>query len=147
MPFGSTASRRSWLALAILAATLGYICIDFIGADRASLGSHDWDAMESYRLFAVTSFRRFGQFPFWDPFACGGYPYWGGPESGTILVSPVLPLYFLFSLPTAIRLETALALVVGFVGAWRFVGRYCQDPLLKATASVVAIANSRWALQ
>ncbi len=33
-----------------------------------SLGRHDWDEMESYRQLAVTSFLRFHQFPFWDPY-------------------------------------------------------------------------------
>ena len=34
---------------------------------------------------------RFHQFPFWDPYECGGHPAWAALESDPIVVSPWLP--------------------------------------------------------
>src|SRR5258706_502257 len=51
-------------------------------------GIHDWDQMESHRYLVVKTIREFRQFPFWNPYACGGFNAWGAIEGDTSLVSP-----------------------------------------------------------
>jgi len=47
-----------------------------IFADLSTLGGHDWDEISAHRYLAIKSLREFGQFPFWNPYACGGYSEW-----------------------------------------------------------------------
>jgi hypothetical protein len=137
---------RSAAALVLLVATTAYVCAELLN-DPTALGVHDWDAMNSTRLFVVDSIRTFGQMPYWDPYACGGYPAWSAPETATTVVSPMLVPYLLFSLATAVRIEIVATLAFGIVGMWLLASRACKDPLVKAAVCVVAMLNSRWALQ
>jgi hypothetical protein len=89
----------SWLLILglivyVLAVTLGV---------RDTIGSHDWDQMETHRYVVIKSLLKYGQFPFWNPYCCGCHPNWGGIESGTIVVSPWLPFYLLMTFPHALR--------------------------------------------
>jgi hypothetical protein len=115
--------------------------------DLDSFGAHDWDQMESHRLLVVDSLLRFRQFPFWDPYGCGGFPAWGAPESATIVVSPFLPAYLALPLATAIRVEVAALVVALVLGCWFFARPYVRSPLGLAFVCVVAALNSRTALQ
>jgi hypothetical protein len=103
--------------------------------------------MESYRLLVVRSLQRFGQVPFWDPHACGGFPFWASPEAATIVVSPLLALYLLLPLAGAIRIEVAMMLALGLWGTWRLAARFVREPLVRAAVCIVGFMSSRWALQ
>lgn len=109
-------------------------------------GTHDWDTMLAHRYLQVKTYLRFGEFPFWDPYGCGGTPAWAGPESG-LAASPVLPLYLLLPMPLAMRGEVLLVTLAGCVGMWRLAGTATRAPVLRALAVVLGILNSRWALQ
>jgi hypothetical protein len=137
---------RTALAVAIVVAAAAWVCVD-LARDTSSYGTHDWDVMEAFRHLARLTILRFGQFPFWDPYGCGGFPYWAGPESGTTIISPMLPVYLWLPLTVALRVEVAFALAIGLTGAWMLAGRFAADPILRAAVCVVAILNSRWALQ
>ncbi len=137
---------RTVLALAIVAVTAAYVCLD-LARDTSTYGSHDWDAMESYRLLVVDSIVRFRQFPFWDPFTCGGHPAWAAPESATTVVSPALPAYLLLPLTVALRAEIVIFLLIALAGTWLLAARFCKDPLVVGAVCVVTVLNSRWALQ
>src|SRR5689334_12556794 len=91
-------------AVLLLGALAAYVCLDLL-TDWRTLGTHDWDAMESYRFHVVGTLKEFGQIAWWDPYACGGSPFWAAPEAGTILVSPFLPAYWFLPLSAAIRVE------------------------------------------
>src|SRR5580692_6991885 len=92
------------LVWALILAMIGWALAPTL-ADRLTVGSHDWDQMESHRYLITKTIFRFHQFPFWNPYACGGHPNWGGFESGTTIVSPWFPFYLLLSLPHALRVE------------------------------------------
>src|SRR5262245_3023786 len=78
------AAIASWMViLAMIAWVLAPIMVN-----TETLGSHDWDQMESHRYLVTKTILRFHQFPFWNPYACGGHPNWGGFESGVNVVSP-----------------------------------------------------------
>src|SRR6185312_240518 len=90
---GGWARVAAWLlGWAAVLTAIGIVVAPML-QDRTSLGTHDWDQMESHRYLVVKSIRRFGQFPFWNPYACGGSPSWAGIESGTNVVSPWFPFY------------------------------------------------------
>ncbi|CAN5758478.1 hypothetical protein BH09MYX1_BH09MYX1_31320 [soil metagenome] len=114
---------------------------------QGTYGVHDWDQMFSHRYLAVKTIKRYGQFPFWDPYTCGGHTWWGGLESGTNLVSPWLVPYLLLSLPSAMRVEVVGTAILGAVGCWAFAGRYSKSPGLRLLVTSAFAVNGRWALQ
>jgi hypothetical protein len=112
-----------------------------------TLGQHDWDQMNTQREVVVQTIARFHQFPFWDPYTCGGHPAWGALESAPIAVSPWLPFYLLLPLPIAIRVEIVVSAVVGALGAWRLASRFTDRAAVRSLFTVVTVVNSRWAMQ
>jgi hypothetical protein len=124
------------------------VCV-LAGPLRSSttLGSHDWDQMEAHRYLIFKSMRRFGQFPFWDPYGCGGHPSWAGIESGTAIVSPFLPAYLFLPLAVALRLELLVVTLWSAVGTWLFARRCGPSPGAALFACAVFVVNTRWAFQ
>jgi hypothetical protein len=122
----------------VLAPTLGRL---------STIGGHDWDQMESHRYLVMKTIRRFHQFPFWNPYACGGHSNWGGFESGTTLVSPWLPFYLTMTLPHAMRVEVWGSAFLSAIGAWVLAGRFAVSPAARALVVVAFAVNGRWALQ
>ncbi len=112
-----------------------------------TLGLHDWEQMTTQREVVIQTIRRFHQFPFWDPWTCGGHPAWGSLESDPIVVSPWLPFYLLAPLPIAIRVEIIVSAIVGAMGAWRLASRFTGSRAVQALFTVLTVVNSRWAMQ
>ncbi|MGH7436672.1 MAG: hypothetical protein ACRENE_13445 [Polyangiaceae bacterium] len=134
------------LAWGVLLGMAAYVLAPTLG-DRTTIGGHDWDQMESHRYLVTKTILRFHQFPFWNPYACGGHATWGGFESGTIVVSPWLPFYLLFSLPLALRVEIFGSALVSMIGAWLLAGRFTRSAAVRALVVVVFAVNGRWTLQ
>ncbi|NOU28888.1 MAG: hypothetical protein HOO96_13370 [Polyangiaceae bacterium] len=132
----------AWAAIVLTAAAIHWGPL----SQWTGYGTHDWDTMESQRYLVVKTIRDFGQFPFWDPYGCGGHPAWGGSENGP-LFSPFILGYIALPMPVAIRLEVFGVLAVGLVGMWTLTGRFARNPLLRAIACIVGFENSRWAFQ
>ncbi|HEY1692283.1 MAG TPA: hypothetical protein VGG39_08975 [Polyangiaceae bacterium] len=112
-----------------------------------TLGQHNWDQMSTQREVVVKTLAHFHQFPFWDPYTCGGHPAWGSLESDPIVVSPWLPFYFLVPLAIAIRIEIVGWAIVGAAGCWRLASRFTQSWALRSLFTVVSLLNSRWGMQ
>jgi hypothetical protein len=109
-------------------------------------GGHDWDPMQAHRYLAVKTIKDFHQFPFWNPYTCGGHTWWGGLESGINLVSPWLPVYLLLPLPLAIRIEIAGIGAIGAIGMWALAGRFTKSPGARLLCAAVFL-STRWSLQ
>ncbi|MBV9950251.1 MAG: hypothetical protein JOZ69_25645 [Myxococcales bacterium] len=112
-----------------------------------TIGAHDWDQMEAHRYLVTKTILRFHQFPFWNPYACGGHPNWGGFESGTTVISPWLPFYLTMTLAHAMRVEVWGTALLSAIGAWLFAGRFARSPAARALVVVVFAVNGRWTLQ
>lgn len=110
-------------------------------------GFHDWDVQTSHRYLMRLSLREYGQFPGWNPFACGGFPAWGYVESGTALVSPLLPLYLFVDMAVAIRIEVLAMTLLGALGCYVLAGRFTRSHAARAFVVVVFAVNGRWGLQ
>ena len=133
----------SWITIL---AFLAYVLAQTLG-DRETLGAHDWDQMESHRYLVTKTLLKYHQFPFWNPYACGGHPNWGGFESGTTVVSLWAPFYLLMKLPYALRVEVWGSALLSAVGAWLLAGRFTASPALRALVVVGFALNGRWTLQ
>ncbi|MGH7295293.1 MAG: hypothetical protein ACRELB_10180, partial [Polyangiaceae bacterium] len=112
-----------------------------------TLGQHNWDQMNTQRQVVVTTLERYHQFPFWDPYTCGGHPAWGSLESDPIVVSPFLPAYLALPLAIAIRVEILGWAIVGAFGFWKLASRFTPSTSLRALVVVVSLVNSRWGMQ
>jgi hypothetical protein len=112
-----------------------------------TLGAHNWDQMNTQREVVVKTMLRFRQFPFWDPYECGGHSAWGALESDPIVVSPWLPVYLLAPLPIAIRIEILVSALVGAAGCWVLASRFTESRALKALLTVLVAVDGRWGQQ
>jgi hypothetical protein len=139
----AVASAVSWL---VILAMIAYELAPTI-TDRTTIGAHDWDQMESHRYLVQKTILSYHQFPFWNPYACGGHPNWGGFESGTVLVSPWFPAYLFLELPLALRVEIVGSALISAIGAWLLASRFTRSPAVRALVVVAFAVNGRWALQ
>jgi hypothetical protein len=137
------AATLSWLVILAMA---GFVFMPAL-ADPSTIGGHDWDQQESYRYFVTKAILRFRQFPFWNPYACGGYPSWGGFESDTTVVSPWLPFYLTMSLGHAMRVEILGMTLLAAVGAWLLAGRFARSPAARTLVVIAFALSPRWTLQ
>lgn len=132
-------------ALTIVAWMIGVVVGPFF-ARLDTFGFHDWDAETSHRELVVQALRQ-GEFPWWNPYACGGFTAWGYVEADTTIVSPWLPFYLLLPMALALRVETVGMAILGALGAWLFAARFTRSHALRAMVAVLWAVNGRWALQ
>jgi hypothetical protein len=132
-------------ALGVLAA-IAYV-FQPLFVDTSTFGSHDWDQVETHRFLVAKTILGFHQFPFWNPYACGGHPAWGGFESDPIVVSPWLPAYLLAPFPLALRIEVVGSTLLGAAGAWLLASRFTRSRALCALVAALFVLNSRWTMQ
>ncbi|HEX3776726.1 MAG TPA: hypothetical protein VHV51_19775 [Polyangiaceae bacterium] len=118
-----------------------------IFADLSTLGGHDWDEISAHRYLAIKSLREFHQFPFWNPYACGGYSEWANVQGGPNLVSPWLPIYWFLDLRYALRAELVGTALLSAVGTWLWASVFTKSGAARAFACLVFVVNGRWALQ
>jgi hypothetical protein len=146
----TTAFGRVRLACGVLAALVALAALALVlrplAAHAHGYGGHDWDAAESQRYLVWKAIVRFHEFPFWNPYACGGHPAWGAFDGDTVVVSPWLPAYLVLSLPVALRVEIVGSAILGAVGAWLLASRFTSSHAARAFVAVVFAVNSRWAL-
>jgi len=116
-------------------------------ADWTTFGFHDWDVQTSHRYLAVESIARYGELPAWNPYACGGFPAWGYVESGTIVVSPWLPVYLFGDIRTALRVEVLGMALIGAWGTYLAAARFTESRGARALVVALFAVNGRWALQ
>lgn len=115
--------------------------------DTTTFGFHDWDVQTSHRELVRRTILRYHELPYWNPYACGGFPAWGYVEGGTIVVSPLLPAYLALPMSLAIRVEVALMAALSALGAWLLASRFTTSYVARALVVVLWSVNGRWALQ
>jgi len=145
VPRGVVGAARAAATLAVPAMIL--LVVSPLLAHPWTLGGRNWDQMNTQREVVVKTLLRFHQFPFWDPYTCGGRPAWGSLEGDPIVASPFLPVYLLLPLALAIRVEIIAAAVVAAAGCWLLASRFTASRALCALCAVAGAVNSRWALQ
>ncbi len=78
------------------------------------VGHYDWDQHLFYYASVLKSVIEYGQWPFWNPWYCGGNVLWQNPQ--VPLLSPAYPLALVFSLPLAMKVNIVVHYWIGFVG-------------------------------
>src|SRR5262245_52223452 len=144
--------RPSWrfaasvFAFGLVLLAIG-IAIAPLFADLSKYGGHDWDAESTHRYLVIKSLREFGQFPFWNPYTCGGYPEWSNVQGTPNLVSPWFPFYLLLELRYALRIEIIGTTLLSAIGTWLLAGMFTKSPAARAFACLLFVVNGRWAMQ
>jgi hypothetical protein len=116
-------------------------------AHSRGMGRHEWDHAEATRYLVVKSLQRFHQFPYWNPYACGGHPAWAGSDGDPNVVSPVLPLYLALPLQAATHIEIVVFAILSAAGAWVLASRFTRSHAARALVAVVFAANGRLSMQ
>ena len=78
--------------------------------------NQDLDMFDQLRWVPYYTLTHFHQWPFWNPYKCGGMSMLGNPESG--IVTPFLLIYLIGGLLAGIYLEIYLHITVAFVGGY-----------------------------
>ncbi len=145
--------RMSYLHLAVRLGVLLTIVAPILVATRGfwrspqTYGFHDWDVMAAHRLLSREALLEHAEFPGWNPYLCGGFPAWGYIEGGTTVVSPLLPVYLLCDLPTALRVEVIVMGLVGAAGTYFAAGFVSRRIGPRAFAIGLFAVNGRFGLQ
>jgi hypothetical protein len=139
-------SLETRAAVLLVAATIVYAYFPFL-QHTDLLGRHDWDQMEAHRYLVQKSILHYHQFPFWNPYACGGFDAWGGLESDTVVITPWILAYLILPLGVAIRVEILGCAIVSAFGAWFLASRFVRSPALKALVTILWVVNVRHVLQ
>lgn len=104
--------RRS-LPLLLYGVVACWYCASLF-ASPDGLGILDWDQHLFYYGSVIKSLFEYHQLPFWNPWYCGGNVLWQNPQIP--ILTPVIPLAAVMSLPLAMKVNIALHYWVGLVG-------------------------------
>jgi hypothetical protein len=133
--------RHIFAILGLLFLTIGYApIINSLVNTPLQVGPGDWELYSSY----VETFRKivqdFGQFPWWNPYSSGGYPYFGNPLTFGALSLPHALSLVIGSLP-ALKLSVFISAIFGFFGMYILAGRFTDNRLYRAAAAVLFACN------
>jgi hypothetical protein len=76
----------------------------------------DWDETIALRWVPYQTITHFREFPFWNPYKCGGMPMLGNPEN--MLATPFLLVDLAMGLVAGVYLQIILHIALGFAGAY-----------------------------
>lgn len=135
MPGGSAREFRRCLALSSLLALVQWWPML---RSASATGFGDWQMIHHNWEASFIALSRFGEWPLWDPFHCGGVPILGNPESQ--LYAPWFWLSFAFGTVFAVKLMLLGHIACAAAGMyWLARSRYQLQP---GPAAVAAVAWS-----
>ena len=76
----------------------------------------DWDLFTELRWVPYHTVAHFHEFPFWNPYRCGGMAMLGNPESG--IITPFFLFYLWFGVYAGLYLEIFFHLALAFAGGY-----------------------------
>ncbi len=115
-----------------------YPMLRYIGTKTQVL---DWSRGLEWSWVDWITIARFHQFPFWNPYKCGGMPDLANPQSR--VVTPFLLLHLLFGPYAGLELEIPFHLAIAFGGAY-VLGRVAGCGRIAALACGMTFAGSSW---
>ncbi len=104
-------------------------------------GDLDRDVFMQLRWVVYYTLSHFHQFPFWNPYKCGGMSLIGNPEGA--IVTPFTLLYLIFGMAPGVILEIYLHLAIMFAGGYVF-GRELGLGTLACVALAGMFPSSSW---
>lgn len=133
--------KKYWSAIAIIIVFAPLAVLGF-WYSAGPLGIADWDLYftlhDSYRKAIL----EYHQFPFWNPYICGGTAGLGDPEFPVF--SPTFLLELLFGIPVGIKFAITLSVIVGATGMLalaKSLGRSVEAGLIAALAVAFGTVN------
>ncbi|MFZ5534552.1 MAG: hypothetical protein ACOY3M_00095 [Patescibacteria group bacterium] len=81
-----------------------------------ALGIQDWDQNFAWSEFTRQSFLEYHQFPFWDPYRCGGSVHFANPQIGVLSLTTLFVV--LFGTVTGIKISIFAHGLIGFLGCF-----------------------------
>ncbi len=112
---GTERGQRAWVsaANAVVGLILGAFFLQALFVPPEGTGAYDWLVIHHNWEAARISISRYGEWPAWNPFFCGGITISGNPEDQTL--SPFFWLSFLTGTTLAIKV---MLVVHAGLGAW-----------------------------
>jgi hypothetical protein len=104
-------------------------------------GRLDWDLSMEFHWVAAYTITHFHQFPFWNPYKCGGIPLFADPQSAVL--TPFLLVDLLFGPEVGLNVSAIAHAALGFGGAY-FLARVLGLNKVGAVACATAFAGSSW---
>src|SRR5579872_5652790 len=141
--FGRSLTRRNEIFLVAILSTLfacgfGYVLI----AQPYRIGSvWDWDYFEQLDWVGAHSIAHFHQFPFWNPYKCGGMPMLANPQSR--ILAPLFFLQILLGPALGLHLEIFFTLAIGWSGGYLLARLLGLNPLAAILGASI-YAGSSW---
>ncbi len=115
-------SLRAWwvrlVALAALGQALAVVAWWPMLAAYPNTQNGDGQAYHEYLEAARVSVARYREFPFWNPYQCGGNPLWDNPQS--FAGAPLLWLTFVLGTTRTLEIWILVHVALGFVCMWVF---------------------------
>lgn len=133
--------RRLGAALAILVAiaiSAAYCAPLF---ENSNWGVQDWDQHLFYHQVPRDTVVEYHELPLWNPYACGGLPMLGNPQSR--FMSPFFLLHLVFGVALGLRLEIVGHLALGLVGMY-LLARRCGAEVIPAVLAGAVFAFSTY---
>ncbi|MBI2574327.1 YfhO family protein [Candidatus Woesearchaeota archaeon] len=104
-------------------------------------GGYDWDQHFFYHGSARNAIAKFGQFPLWNPFYCGGSPLLANPQS--TFLSPFFLFVLVFGTVAGLKLEALVYLVLGLFGMF-LLARKLGAKILPSYFAAAVFMLSSW---
>ncbi len=107
-------------------------------------GLYDWDQHLFFYGAARRTVLEFGQFPFWNPWYCGGVPALANPQFPALSASFLLTL--LFGVPFGLKLAATVHAFLGMAGGYRLAREHDLDRISALLAGMVPMASTVYTL-
>jgi hypothetical protein len=95
----------------------------------------DWDLHLQWYEAIRQSLLRWGQFPWWNPWCCGGFPLAAEPQVGLLAIDT--PLVLMFGTSTGLRLAAVAYMMLAVEGTRRLARLWLADPWAVAVVAAV----------
>ncbi len=103
--------------------------------------SGDAEMFDELRWVPLNTVAHFHQWPYWNPYKCGGMTMLGNPESG--IITPFFLLYLMLGLVPGLILEIYLHVAIGFAGGY-LLGRELRLRLIPSLMLAGMFPTSSW---
>lgn len=135
----SCLKRSQWLAAGLLLIVTVPLALAGFSWTTGELGISDWDYFFSLHHYYRQIILEYGEFPFWNPFTCGGTAGLADPEFSVL--SPLYPLELFLGVSTGLRLAILVSVAVGGLGVL-LLGKRLELSVLAALLAAVGWSYS-----
>jgi hypothetical protein len=135
-------TRREGVAVAVASIAFALVfCFPLLAHLTTGGTFDDWDQNSASQWSAYWVLHRYHQFPFWNPFECGGMPLLGDPQSH--FVTPWFLLTMLFGPVVGLHLQVIIYDAIAWSGSY-VLGRVLGLRRISAICIGTAFAGSSW---